>query len=66
MAGTAHALSPAMNDELERRAGKGPDDAHPVGEAGQSQPDPSDYADPRVAQPGDDPPDEDAMEPLDR
>ena len=50
-----------MDDDLERRAGKGPDDAHPAGEGGAEDPDPSDYADPRVAQPGDDPPGEDAL-----
>jgi hypothetical protein len=52
-----------MDDDLERRAGKGPDDAHPVGEATDGETDPSDYADPRVAQPGDDPADEDALGP---
>lgn len=52
-----------MSDEseLERRAGKGPDDAHPEQDGGVQDPDPSDYADPRVAQPGEDPPDEDAL-----
>jgi len=58
-----------MNDsDLERRAGKGPEDEHPEMDGGAADPDPSDYADPRVAQPGDDPPGEDAMErrPLDR
>ncbi len=48
-------------DDLERRSGKGPDDAHPLMEGGHENPDPSDYADPRVAQPGEDPPDEDAL-----
>ena len=50
-----------MTEELERRAGKGPEDDHPdlLG----TEADPSDYADPRVAQPGDDPPGEDAMQP---
>ena len=52
-----------MTDDLDRRAGKGPEDQHPVGEAGPEEADPSDYADPRVAQPGDDPPGEYAMEP---
>lgn len=50
-------------DDLERRAGKGPEDEHPVGEGGPSHPDPSDYADPRAVQPGEDPPGEDAMKP---
>lgn len=52
-----------MNDEsdLERRAGKGPDDAHPDQAGGAGDPDPSDYADPRVAQPGEDPAGEDAL-----
>jgi hypothetical protein len=52
-----------MTDELTRRAGKGPEDAHPIGEGGADDPDPADYADPRVAQPGEDPPGEDAMRP---
>ena len=51
----------AMNDDLEGRAGKAPDDAHPIREG--RQPDPSDHADERVAQPGEDPPDEDALGP---
>jgi len=52
-----------MNDsDLERRAGKGPEDKHPEMDGGAADPDPSDYADPRVAQPGEDPPGEDAME----
>ena len=54
-----------MAEDLERRAGKAPEDAHPAQEGGDTDPDPSDYADPRVAQSGDDPPGEDAMEPLD-
>jgi hypothetical protein len=49
-----------VDEDLERRAGKGPDDAHPIGECDEHDADPSDYADPRVAQPGDDPPGEDA------
>lgn len=49
--------------ELERRAGKPPEDAHPTLEA--DEPDPSDYADPRVAQPGEDPPGEEARGPSD-
>ncbi len=57
-----------MSEDLERRAGKGPDDEHPGMAGGPRDPDPSDDADPRVAQPGDDPPGEDAREPtsLDR
>ena len=51
-----------MNDDLERRAGKAPADEHPLNDARVT--DPSDYADPRVAQPGEDPPEEDAMEPI--
>lgn len=50
-----------MTDDLERRAGKGPEDAHPDNRAHET--DPSDYADPRVAQPGEDPADERAMRP---
>lgn len=50
-----------MDDDLERRAGKPPEDAHPVSEGGPDEPDPPDYSDPRVAQPGDDPPGEDAL-----
>lgn len=49
-------------DDLERRAGKDPEDEHPVGEGGPDHPDSSDYADPRAAQPGEDPPGEDAMQ----
>lgn len=58
-----HALPAIMNDEtdLERRAGKKPADAHPEMSGGTSDPDPSDYADPRVAQPGEEPVDEDAL-----
>ena len=48
-----------MTDELERHAGKAPDDRHPVREG--EAPDVSDTADPRVVQPGDDPPGEDAL-----
>lgn len=51
-----------MSDDLTRRAGKGPEDDHPLDEP--TAADPSDYADPRVAQPGEDPADEDAMEPI--
>ncbi len=51
-----------MSDDLERRAGKGPEDEHPLNDG--TVTDPSDYSDPRVAQPGDDPPDETAMRPV--
>jgi hypothetical protein len=51
-----------MSEDLERRAGKGPDDDHPDNRADEA--DPSDYADPRVAQPGEDPPGERAMRPT--
>jgi hypothetical protein len=44
-----------MTDDLVRRSGKGPDDAHPQMAGGADDPDPSDYGDPRVAQAGDDP-----------
>ena len=53
-----------MDDDLERRAGKGPEDEHPAGEGGARNPDPADYADPRVAQPGEDPPGEEAKRPI--
>ena len=52
-----------MTDELHRRSGKGADDAHPEMSGGPDRPDPSDYSDPDVAQPGDDPPGEDALGP---
>lgn len=52
-----------MNDDFDRRAGKPPEDDHPLDQP--TAADPSDYADPRVTQPGDDPPGEDAMEPTD-
>jgi hypothetical protein len=52
----------AMSDDLERRAGKGPDDEHPLNDG--TVTDPSDYSDPRVAQAGEDPPDETAMKPV--
>ncbi len=55
-----------MTDDLDRRAGKRPDDEHPEMGGGAESPDPSDYADPRVAQPGEDPPGEDARNPSDR
>jgi hypothetical protein len=45
--------------DLERRAGKAPEDAHPIQEG--RSPDPSDESDLRVAQPGEDPPGEDAL-----
>ncbi|HET7645199.1 MAG TPA: hypothetical protein VFM03_01845 [Candidatus Limnocylindria bacterium] len=51
-----------MTDDYERHAGKAPEDRHPV-QSG-TEPDPSDYADPRVAQPGEDPPGERAMQPI--
>ena len=50
-----------MSDDLRRRSGKGPDDAHPEMGGGRDDPDPSDYADPEVMQPGDDPEGEDAL-----
>ena len=63
MTGTQRASRCGMNDDdLERRAGKGPEGDHPLDRPGSQ--DPSDQSDPRVAQPGEDPPDEDAMEPL--
>jgi hypothetical protein len=52
-----------MTDECERHAGKAPEDRHPIGLG--TEADPSDYGDPRVAQPGEDPPGEDAMRPPD-
>lgn len=55
-----------MTEDLERRAGKRPEDEHPEMAGGPEDPDPSDYADPRVAQPGEDPPGEDAMPPTDQ
>ena len=48
-------------NDFDRRAGKPPEEAHPVDP---EAPDPGDYGDPRVAQPDEGPPDEDAMEPL--
>ena len=48
-----------MTDDLERHAGKAPEDRHPVREG--EAPDVSDTADPRVLQPGEDPPGEDAL-----
>ena len=48
-----------MTDDLERHAGKEPEERHPVREG--AGPDPNDHADPRVAQPGEDPPGEDAL-----
>jgi hypothetical protein len=53
-----------MIDELDRHAGKAPEEQHPVEEG--AGPDPSDHADPRVAQPGEDPPGEDARSPSPR
>jgi hypothetical protein len=49
-------------DALDRRAGKAPEDDHPLDQP--TAADPSDYADSRVAQPGEDPPGETAMEPI--
>ena len=48
-----------MTGEREDHAGKPPGDQHPVGEGDAA--DGSDHSDPRVAQPGDDPPGEDAL-----
>jgi hypothetical protein len=48
-----------MGGEREDHAGKPPSDRHPVGEGAAA--DASDHADPRVAQPGEDPPEEDAL-----
>jgi hypothetical protein len=56
-----------MTDDFDHHAGKEPEDRHPIREG--DSPDPSDYADERVAQPGEDPPGEDALrppEPVDR
>ena len=50
------------DDDLDRRAGKRPEDDHPLDQPAAA--DASDDGDPRVAQPGEDPPDEDAMEPI--
>ena len=50
------------DDELDRRAGKAPADDHPLDQPAAA--DPSDYSDPRVAQPGEDPSDEEALEPT--
>jgi hypothetical protein len=52
-----------MTNDDDRHAGKAPEDHHPVLLG--TETDPSDYADPRVVQPGDDPPGENAMEPID-
>ena len=59
----AHAMriQRGVNDDLRRRSGKGPEDAHPEMSGGADDPDPSDYSDPDVAQPGDDPAGEDAL-----
>jgi hypothetical protein len=46
-------------DPIDEHAGKESDEHHPVREG--AAPDPSDHADPRVAQPGEDPPGEDAL-----
>ena len=52
-----------MTDDIDTHAGKAPDERHPVREG--AAPDPSDHGDLRVAQPGDDPPGEDALSPPD-
>jgi hypothetical protein len=51
-----------MDDDLDRRAGKPPEPMHPFDKG--TTDDPADHADPRVAQPGEDPEGEDAMEPI--
>jgi hypothetical protein len=51
------------DQDLERRAGKSPEDEHPEMSGDATKPDPSDYSDPRVTQPGEDPPGEDALRP---
>lgn len=50
-------------NELEARAGKTREDAHPAMDGDEADPDPSDFSDPRVAQPGEDPAGEDALHP---
>ena len=52
-----------MTDDLDRHAGKSPDERHPIQEG--AAPDQSDLADTRVAQPGEDPPGEQALGPSD-
>ena len=52
------------DDDLDRRAGKAPEDDHPLDQP--TAADASDYGDPRVAQPGEDPPDETAIRPAER
>jgi hypothetical protein len=59
--GTSRASGGRMTDDLARRSGKGPEDAHPEMGGGADDPDPSDYGDPRVTQAGDDPAGEDAL-----
>lgn len=54
------------DDDLEHRAGKPVVDDRPDMAGGADDPDPSDYADPRAAQPGQDPPAEDALQGRDR
>jgi len=49
-----------VDRSLDDHAGKAPDERHPVREG--EAPDPSDHADERVAQPGEDPPGEDALQ----
>jgi hypothetical protein len=51
-----------MDDDLERRAGKLPEPMHPFDKGGTD--DPADQSDVRVAQPGEDPEGENAMEPI--
>jgi hypothetical protein len=46
-------------DRIDEHAGKEPDEQHLVREG--AAPDPSDQSDSRVAQPGEDPPGEDAL-----
>ena len=48
-----------MNDPRQDHAGNPPDDRHQIREG--EAPDPSDHADERVAQPGEDPPGENAL-----
>ena len=63
--GTRRAIRPGVTDDLRRRSGKAPEDEHPEMAGGARDPDPSDYSDPEVAQPGDDPAGEAALgEPI--
>lgn len=54
------------DDDLDNRAGKPAEDDRPEMAGGADDPDPADYADPRVAQPGQDPPGENALQGRDR